>query len=164
MRKLFLSTVLAVLAVFGFSSSAIAADEGSAEAVVVTPLAISETQTLQYGSLSVSTSGGTIASTDGAVTGDVSALTSGNTRADANIRISGTANQTYDFTLPATVTLTGTGSDMSSTLAFVSGDGDSRSLNGSGVEDVAITGVLTVGASQTAGSYSGTYDIAVAYE
>lgn len=65
----------------------------------------------------------------------------------------------YAVSVPASVSLTGTPSgEMSSTLVLSSGN-----ISGAESADIYVGGVLTVGASQELGVYSGNYTVTVTY-
>ncbi len=73
--------------------------------------------------------------------------------------MTGASGATYSVTIPATVSLTGPGSAMTVTLT----DPGAGTLTG-GTDTFNVGGTLAVGASQTAGSYSGTYTVSVNYQ
>lgn len=72
--------------------------------------------------------------------------------------VTGEAGSTYALTIPATVALTGPGTDMSVTL-----NNNSLGDLSSGTETFQIGGDLAVGIAQTAGAYSATFDVTVNY-
>ena len=73
--------------------------------------------------------------------------------------MTGASGASYSVTVPASVSLTGPGTAMTATLTNDGGG----SLTG-GTDTFNVGGTLSVGASQTAGSYSGTYTVSVNYQ
>jgi hypothetical protein len=167
MKKLLKLSALS-LALIGISSGSYAACTGASctanpvTATVYTPITITKSHDLVFGKFSPGASTGSIndaASTTGGVTPITDA-----TRGAASFSVSGNVSSAYTVTsVPATVTLTGPGPSMIATLTLVGGT--SRTLNGSGADTITIQGSLAVAgsATQTAGNYSGTYDVNVNY-
>ena len=151
------------MAIATIASSANAASvSGTANARVVTPIAISQTKALEFGSFASSASSGTITQA-GTFTGGVTAVSGGATRSAGIFSVTGEAVSTpYTFTLPATATLTSGANTMTATLSLASGT-SSRTLNASGADLVSANGSLAVSANQAAGTYAGTYTVTVNY-
>jgi len=89
----------------------------------------------------------------------------------AGFDVSGAASQAYSVSLPSSVTLTTAGGGVNKeivvdTFSFISTNGSTSAgaLDGSGA-DVLKVGAkrAALGASQVAGSYSGTFTVTVAY-
>lgn len=146
----------------GYAASATA--NGSAE--VITPIAISKTADLDFGSFAAGTGGTVVISTAGArsATGAVvlSALDAGNA---ASFSVSGQANATYAITLPTSATITHT-VDSTKTMSigtFTSNPSGTGTLSAGGAQTVTVGGTLTVGNAQTVGSYTGTFNVSVEY-
>jgi hypothetical protein len=162
--KKFLKLSAIALAISSISSAQAATTSGTANARVVTPIAISQTTPLEFGSFSSSASLGTITQA-GVVTGGVTAISGGATRTAGVFAVTGEAaagTTPYTFTLPANVTLNSGGNSMVATLSFASGT-SSRTLNSSGSDTVNVNGSLAVAANQAAGAYTGTYSVTVNY-
>jgi len=72
--------------------------------------------------------------------------------------VTGEAGSLYALTIPASVALTGPGTDMNVSLS-------NNSLGDltTGTETFQVGGVLNVGIAQTAGAYSATFDVTVNY-
>jgi hypothetical protein len=159
--KIFLR-LTALIAVISSASSSAYAISATANARVVTPVAISQTTALEFGSFASSAAAGTITQA-GVVSGGVTAVAGGSTRSAGVFAVSGesSASTTYTFTLPTTATLTSGANTMTATLSFASGTA-ARTLT-TGADTVSINGSLAVGASQAAGVYTGTYTVTVAY-
>jgi len=162
-----LSAAGLALASFGIASSASAATaQADATAVILDALTVSiynGADTLDFGSIGESGSGGTVdLSADGTTLVCSSGLVCSGTTAVPEFIIEGVAGEavTIDF-VQSTVQLTGPGApmdvalDASATLA---------TLDGAGEAFFTVGGLLTVGAGQTAGTYNGTFDVDVAYD
>ena len=129
---------------------------------IITALSITAGTNLAFGTVAASGTAGTITQA-GAVTGGVTAISS--TRSAGTFTVSGETNGTpipYTFTLPATTSLTGPGTAMVATLSYSSGSG-ARTLSAGGTDTVTINGRLAIGANQTLGTYTGTYNVTVNY-
>jgi hypothetical protein len=156
-------TVLgAVMAAALYAGQARAANSVSAGASVeiAAPISITQTTALAFGNIGPSVDAGTVTiSLAGAqsVTGGVTAL--GGTVAAGAFSVTGASGATYSVTVPGTVSLTGPGTAMTATLTNDGGG----SLTG-GTDTFNIGGTLSIGASQAAGSYSGTYTVSVNYQ
>jgi len=139
-----------------------ASTSGTANARVVTPISVSAGTALEFGSFSAGSSTGTITQA-GVVTGGVTAISGGATRAAGTFTVTGesSANTSYTFTLPATVSLTSGANTMSAALAFSSGTSSRTLVSGSDL--VTVNGTLTVAANQASGAYTGTYNVTVNY-
>lgn len=90
--------------------------------------------------------------------------TSGTT---ATFSTTGEAGRNYAITLPAnnTITLAGpTGSTPMQVNNFMTSTLTGNAINTSGEGDFSVGAVLTVGANQLAGDYSGNYAVTVTYE
>ena len=155
----------------GASGSALAASAtATSSATVVSPIAITKAADLAFGKFAAPAAGSVTISTSGARTigGGVVGV-SGGTLAAARFDVTGDTGATYSIALSGTTVLT-SGSD---TMAFatvsdltganaITGNVASGTLTG-GAQSVYVGGVLTVGASQPAGSYTGTVIATVEY-
>lgn len=155
----------------GATGSALAANATStSSATVVTPIQITSVANLAFGKFAAPAAGSVTISTSGARTigGGVVAV-SGGTLAAARFDVTGDSGATYSIALSGTTTLT-SGSD---TMAFATvsdltagnattGNVTSGTLTG-GAQSIYVGGVLTVGASQPAGTYAGTVIATVEY-
>lgn len=154
----------ATLAVVGLGSqAAFAADAtGTASVTIATPIAISQTTPLSFGTVVASGTAGTVVVSNASVrttTGGVGAL--GGTPAAAVFNVTGQGTNAFSITLPTTVSLTGPGTAMNVTT-FNHNAGASPAL-AAGAKTVNVGATLGVGANQTAGTYSGTYTVSVNY-
>lgn len=161
MKKL--TVLMAAGLVFGASGMAMAADANTTAAIgatVLTPIAISKTTDLNFGSFAAGgTAGGTvIIATDSGrtFTGKTSAVSTGvGTVTAAAFAVSGEGTATYSITIPAgpvTITHTNT-TDTMSVGTFVSNPSGAGALT-AGAQTVNVGATLTVAADQLAGVYS----------
>jgi len=134
----------------------------NASAVIVTPLQISNTAAMLFGQVAAGTAAGTVVlETTGnrSVTGGTK-LGTGTGQA-ASFNVTGESGYTYNITLPSSVNLT-FGSNTMAVGSFTSNPSGSGTLTG-GSSTLKVGATLSVGASQAAGTYTGTFDVTVAY-
>lgn len=154
----------------GFSVNAMAQQTGNATAdagaTIVSPLSISNTRDLHFGTIVANASVAgtvTLATTENA-TSEATGVTMapGSTSRTAVFTITGDASRTFNITMPATVTLTGPGDAMIITLAKNLGNGNNL-LTG-GTSTLYVGGSLAVAANQAAGAYNGEFNVTIAYD
>lgn len=162
MNNLYLKAGLIALTASSLSGNLFAAQaNGSAGALVVTPVTVTENATtkLNFGDFVGGASGGTVTiSQAGARTktgADVSLLTVGTTTTPSQ----GQFDVTGDAARAITVTIDFTGATLSDgtnsmSLAANGADAAAPVALAAGVATVSVGGVLTVGANQVAGAYS----------
>lgn len=157
-RFTLIATLMAVVG--AFSGGALAATAtGTANATVLTPIAISAGTALNFGTLSANASGGTVTVTAAgarSTTGTV-VVTSGAFSA-ASFTVTGTGSSTFAVTYPASFNVTSGANNMAVTVT-----GAATGTLASGTATLPVGGTLTVGAAQAAGSYTGTYTMTVEY-
>lgn len=131
-------------------------------ALINNPITLAKTADLDFGSAAPSTAATTIIvdPTTGAQTG--SAIGLGGATTAAGFTVTGLANQAFSVTLPAdgTVTLAGPGAPMA-VNTFLD---DAPATITAGSVSFGVGATLTVGANQTAGGYTGTFDVTVSYQ
>ena len=141
--------------------------DGTGSANIVAPLALSNTAGLRYGDSAptVSSSGVvTIETDDNQVCGTGLTCFTTSPIGAAAFAVTGFEDAMYDITVPADVTLNGTGSASGeSMLATLTGSKASGTLT-SGADSFTVGGALTVGANQAVGAYSGTFTVTVEYQ
>lgn len=167
-----LRSLLTALAVLAAPLPALAAPGGSAtmtgtaSATIITPISIVATAPLRFGMMARPTAAGTVTvSTAGTVTtggGMVgnTAIAQGSSGPQAGkFRVSGEPGRQFFVTLPLAATVSRSGASMTITFFTVG------ALTGapSGSLDIAVGGTLAVGAAQTVGTYTGTYQITASY-
>ena len=133
-----------------------------ASVTIADPIAITKTADLSFGTVVPSAAAGTVAVSTGgvrSVSGGVSELAG--TITAAAYRVAGYGNSAYNIALPASVSLTGDGTAMTADT-FVSSVGTSATLSG-GIGSFSVGATLNVGANQAPGTYTGTFNVTVAY-
>lgn len=136
----------------------------SASAEIVAAISIANTVGLNFGQIAPSASIGTVTiATNGnrSKLGGVT-LANGTPATASSFAVTGSASNTYAITLPSSTLITGPGVDMT-----VDGFGSSPdaigTLSEEGTDTLLVGATLHVGVSQTAGAYSGSYNVTVAY-
>jgi len=127
-------------------------------------ISLSNTASLGFGQAFIGTTLGTVVITPAgarSATGGVTLGSSG-TAGSATFTVSGIPLLTYSITLPGSATLSAGGSTVT-VNTFTSTPSGSGSLSLGGSQTLRIGATLRVGASQTSGSYSGTFGVTVAY-
>jgi spore coat protein U-like protein len=162
---------VAVLALAGAADAMAATATASSTSTVITPIAITKAADLSFGSIAAGGTAGTVTvSPNGTrnVTGGT--VAAGGTITAAQFNVTGQSGQTYSIDFTGTSTTLTSGSD---TMAFstisdvsastiTSGNVSAGTLTG-GAQTIYVGGALTVGATQPAGTYSGTISVAVNY-
>jgi hypothetical protein len=172
-RRAALASALS-LAVFSTPSSFAAKEATSASAAdVIKPIAIEKKADLSFGRFAPGAGGTVSISTGGARTTDGTIPSSINsTLAAGQFDVTGDNNAKYSIVIGGVAELSGPGSEDKMALTTISdltGETDaiddvtSGTLNGSGTQTIFLGGVLTVGASQTAGNYTGDVTATVEY-
>ncbi|APG60332.1 DUF4402 domain-containing protein [Christiangramia salexigens] len=139
----------------------------TAEAVVVKPIAISVSGTLNFGEIIGTASGGTVTVSPAAArSGSAGLINSGQpgTVSVPTFTVTGEASHTFTIDHPASFDVTETvgGSATMSVGSFQNSLGSNTgTLDGSGTETFELGGTITVGANQTVGTYENTTDMTV---
>jgi hypothetical protein len=172
-RRAALASVVA-LGVFGSSSGFAADATTTASATVITPIAITKSVDLAFGSFARGAGGSVTVSTSGARTTTGAILsTIGGTPAAAKFDVTGEGASTYSITWSGDTVLTTGAGGVGQTMALArisdltagnatSGAVTSGTLS-SGVQSIYLGGTLTVGAAQEAGAYTGSVTATVEY-
>jgi Domain of unknown function (DUF4402) len=169
MRKLWIPAALALMVSLLPLSAANAqqnSDTASATASVAIMPAISITKTvdLNFGDV-VQGAGTVVLATDGSrvATGSTE-LGNVDGAAAASFDITGDVDGTYSIGLPlSAITLTGPGTDMT-VDSFVSDHLAGTGTLTGGADTLLVGATLHVGATQTSGAYSGSFDVTVTYD
>ena len=173
---------VAIVMMAGFSSTVVAqtsaTETTAAGAQLIVPMTLTETSPLHFGTITLTdaSGGSVILSTANArtFTGGVSTTAVSPTSTNAAYDVTGTYNETYALTLPATITVTetvGTTATMTIsdlTVLFNGGSeetavGATSTLSASGTDNFSVGGTLTVAADQIGGVYAGTFPVTVDY-
>lgn len=165
MKKLsFLAVLMLAAAAFTAGSAAAQSATANATATIVNGLTLAKTADLRFGNVIPSGSTGTvIVSTASARTNTGGATpTSGLAYGAASFDVNGTGSLTYAITLPTSISISDGASHSMTVDTFTSSPNAVGVLN-AGYQELKVGGTLHVGALQELGSYTGTFDVSVAY-
>lgn len=156
--------------VLGFSSTSFAqtpvgvTTTASTSATIITPIAITKTTDMNFGTIAVSASGGTVVlavDNNRTTTGGVTLPNIAGTVTAAKFHVTGLEGSTYSISLPgAPITLVDGASHSMAVGTFVSTPTPTGLLGGSG-QDINVGATISVAAGQTAGLYTNASDLAV---
>jgi hypothetical protein len=152
------------LVILGFSATSLA-QNSTASAKILAGLTITKTVDLNFGTMTVPTTPATVTITPAAVlssTGTITLLAQAPTAAVASYDVSGDVSANYAITLPANTTIT-SGANTMTVNNFLSSGGLNHTLDAAGLETFTVGATLNLITGQPAGSYTGTYDVTVAY-
>ena len=153
----------AAIAVFAMNASAAhaATATGTATAKILRQITLTNTSDLQFATIISGATASTVSvSTSGAVSCGAGLTCTGTTTA-ANFDVEGTNGAVVVVGGDASVTLNGSlGGTMTSTLSY----SDATITLGATGCSFQVGGTLNVGASQTAGDYSGTFNVTANYQ
>jgi hypothetical protein len=175
--------LLAFLAVFmmiSFTSKGVAQTIATvtgtdAGAKLVVPMTLSQTSPMHFGTINLLTgAAGTVLLPSDSNTrvfgGGVIGMAVAPLATNAAYDVTGTKNVTYALTLPNTITVTETLGTATMTISLLKArfdgagtDAVTSTLSSTGTDSFTLGGTLTVGASQVAGIYAGTFDVSVDY-
>jgi hypothetical protein len=169
MKKLFISMVV-LGAIALMPNRAQAQTTTSAAANIVAPISLTQTATLDFGTVSVSASTGTCVLTAAggrSATGGVTLSSATPASHPAAYTVGGQGTLSYAITLPGSaITVTESTSGSSNTMTIdnftSSKTGNVSSLTG-GADNFTVGATLNAGASQYAAAYTGSFNISVAY-
>lgn len=138
----------------------------TATATILSPINLTKTNNMSFGSIVSDEDGGTIDSETGMASDGVTLVGTPNS---ATFTVTGQAGETFGINIPSNVILDGSGSaagapSMPAALSLVSGTSTGNVLPDA--DGFKVKGVLTVAgsATQLAGPYSGEFLVDVAYE
>jgi Mat/Ecp fimbriae major subunit len=133
----------------------------TADVEILAPVTLSQTAGLDFGIVAAGSSAGTATIGTGANTATCSAgLACVGTTSRGTFSVVGANTTTVVITVAPSTTLTGAGPAMSLTL-----NPSATSVTATGAaQTFYVGGVLSVGASQTAGTYTGTYSVSAEYQ
>jgi len=168
---------VAIVLMAGFSTTVLAQSTvtgTTAGAKIITPISLTETAVLNFGTMSVlaGTPGTCLLSTAGVrtQTGGVNLSVQAPAAANAAYSVGGAVSTAYAITLPSTITVTKAVTLETMTIGTLlahtvsSGvDGLTGTLSVGGTDSFTVGGTLSVAAGQVAGTYTGTFDVTVAY-
>lgn len=170
-RRAALASVVA-LGAFGASNGFAAAETTTATATVITPIAITKAADLVFGSFARGGGGTVTVSTSGARTASGTILsTVGSTPTAAQFDVTGEGASTYSIAWSGVSVLTDSVSTETMALSKISDLTAGNAISGevtdgtltAGAQSIYLGGVLTVGATQAAGVYTGNVTVTVEY-
>ena len=167
-QRLYFSTLaLAVVAMAGYSISALAATvTGNSGATVITPISFVENASLQFGNVVPDTlATGTVAigtGADTATAGGAATLASGIATARGKFTLSGSAGKVVNIGTPADSSVTDGVNTMTVTGFGVSAA--TMTITNTAADVVYVGATLNLGINQVAGAYTGTYTFTVNYQ
>ena len=154
MKKL-IALFAAIVLVSGFATvNAQVTATATGSATIITPIAISKTTDMNFGSVAVSATAGTVILTPAStrsITGGVTLPAVTGTVAAAVFAVTGLGASTYSISLPASYIISSGGNSMT-VNAFTSTPSGTGALT-SGAQNVQVGATLNVGATQAAGTY-----------
>ena len=168
MNKLILLSATALVAVWSFNAKAADSATGTATVEVVKAFSIEHVQgkALDFGRLFAKAGTISIAAADGSVTDTNHIALSGNTPSRDEFEIMGPAGQSATVALGGTsVTLDGAGTASGKTLTVTGLALSSTSVTPANDDPVKVYvgGALTIAATTTPGTYTGTYQVTISY-
>lgn len=156
-RMLGLSAALAC-SVWGQTASAATAN-GTANASVLTPIAITAGNTLEFGSFAANGAGTVvIAAADGARSATGSVILANSSYRAGTFAVTGTGNSTFAITYPGAFNISNGAQNMSVTVT-----GPATGTLAGGSSTINVGGTVTAASNQAAGAYTGTYTMTVEY-
>ncbi len=152
----------AVIASLGVSTSALAAQAtGTANATVVTPIAIAVgATTLEFGDIVGGTGGTVIVTPLGADGGGT--LTSTGTKSAGTFDVTGANNRTFSILIAKVTDLVNGAHDLVIS-SFTHSAGGTPTLSAGGTLTLGVGATITADSSEGDGTYSGTYTVDVDY-
>ena len=160
LKRALMGAAIAALAMNASAANA-ASTTGMAKAKILRQITLTNTSDLQFATIISGATASTVAvSTAGAATCGAGLTCTGTTTA-ANFNVQGTEGAVVVVGGDANVTLNGSlGGTMTSTLSYSSPTITLGATGGS----FQVGGTLNVGANQTAGDYSGTFNVTANYQ
>lgn len=144
-------------------SSQAAVDTANATATVIPAIAISKTIDLAFASVVPAGGADTVIVSAAGSRTCGGTLTCTGTVAAASFDVTGGASLTYAVTLPASTVINDGGPNNMTVNTFTDSISSSGTLSGGGTQTFTVGATLQVGASQVAGSYTGTFNVTVLY-
>ena len=131
-----------------------ASTNGTADALVITPIAITETAAMNFGTVAGGANADTIVMDTAGVrtiTGSDAQVIAASASSAGTFSITGEAGQAYTVTFSASATLSN-GTDTMTVDTFT--DNAPSPIDGGGTDTLLVGGTLNVGANQASGAYS----------
>jgi Mat/Ecp fimbriae major subunit len=150
-------------AAFGSNAAQAATASASATAKVLTQVTVTKASDLDFGTIAIGTGGGdvSVGYTNNRTCNP--GLVCSATVTSGKFNIAGAASQNVGVSVDTTVTLNRVGGGASMTANLTSSNA-TLALSATGAATFAVGGDLTVSSTQTAGDYSGTFNVTVNYQ
>jgi len=160
-----LALVGLTLGTYAFAAQNSATGTGTANARIITAISIVPGTALNFGDVVPSGAVGTVTVTSAGVRSSAGGATLGSATgvAAGAFTVNGQASATYAITLPAAPATVTSGANTMTVDTFTSTPGPTGALSVAGTQALAVGATLNVGVNQAAGSYTGTYQVTVAY-
>jgi Mat/Ecp fimbriae major subunit len=152
-------------ATLGSAGSALAASaSATATATIVQAITLTNTASLNFGSIAPNTTGGNVVVDSADTRSSCDAGFCSGTVTSAAFTVAGAPSYNYSITLPTTsASLTGAGTAMT-VSSFAHSAGATPALSATGAASFKVGGTLAVGGGQTAGTYTGSFSVTVDYQ
>jgi hypothetical protein len=156
MKKILAFSIILLAFSAGMFAQSTDTEPTTASAVIVGPLALTKVSDMNFGTIAVTGTAGTVVlGTDNSRTAVGPALVPPAAGVAASFTVSGEANRTFTITLPAngTVSLISGANNMAANT-FLHNAGANPTLSGAGAAAFTVGATLSVAANQAAGSYT----------
>lgn len=155
---------LAFVTVFGARDVTAATATANVSAAIVPAITIANDTDMNFADVVASGSAGTVVLTTAGARSVTGGTTLGNATgtAAAAFTVTGDPSSTYSISLPASATITSSPNTMT-VNTFTSNPSGTGTLGVGGTQALSVGATLQVGASQAQGTYTGTFDVTVAY-
>jgi len=156
MKNLITLIVAVVLVAVTATVSAQVTGTATGSATIITPIAIANAGNMNFGSIAVSATSGTVVLSNAGVraaTGGVTLPATTGTVSTANFTVTGLGSSTYSIQLPTTYTISDGSSHNMTVNAFTSNPSGTGALT-AGTQTINVGATLNVAASQVAGTYT----------
>ncbi len=137
-------------------------DTANVDITVAAPISISASGNMDFGTMVTTGTAGTVTVTPAGARSSVNVDLLGGLPSAASFDVTGKGNANYSITLPSSATLS-SGANTMTIDTFTDDAGASPKLTAGGSETFNVGATLNVGATQAAGTYSGTFAVTVNY-
>ena len=166
MKKILAFSIMLIAFSAGAFAQSTDTEQTQASAVIVGPLALTKLSDMNFGTIAVTGTAGTVTlGTDNSRNAVGPALVPPAAGVAASFTVAGEANRAFVITLPAdgTVSLISGANSMAANI-FVHSAGATPTLSGAGAAAFTVGATLSVAANQAAGSYtSANFPVTVSY-
>ena len=136
----------------------------TAKVKILQPITVAETNALNFGTVIAGANGTvTLPATAAGVAACTGPTCVTGTSSSGQFTVSGTKNEDFTVTMPATVTMTGPGTPLLVTLSNSLPATGKPKLSTAGTYSLNVGGSFPLTTAQVGGDYSGTYNVSVSY-